>query len=585
MAAAAWDRKVTFWDLDQKKQIGSLFAHDREVSAMTLSEDGNTLATGNNRGEIKFWNRKADSWASVNLPQQAGAINCLRFSPQSALFASACNDHFTKLWDANSGEPREVKSFRSSTSVNAVAFSGDGGKLAFAGEDRIVHLCDVASLEELPTQLSCRSSVNSLSFSRDGAIIVAGCEDGTITLWNLETNHSSTHPGHLAAVLSVTLSNDGKLLVTGSEDNSIKLWPINNTDELDDLGVVTLLGHTDYVNQVALTPKCELLISASNDGLIKLWDGRIFPEVLEFAAHTPPITSVAFSPSSTLAAADDGDGSVAIRKRPTYEVDTSVPEIGASAIVFISDNIIAVGRNDGGVNIWRIRPLERLCAFDGGDGGIVSLAYAPERQLLAAGTDQVNGQQGCMVKVWDVAAQKLVAVMRAHDRSVRFVCFAPNGNVLASGSWDHKVNFWNTRKLIHPLDDSSPSFESLWIFKGDEGFAGPATFSKDSRTLICGTWSKSILFIDVAGHHESRVGGNKSVVCCSALSPDGNTLATGSLNDRITLWDLNNKRQLATLPTTLRYTWSVEFSPDGLSLASGGDDGILRLYDCGGTSQ
>jgi WD40 repeat protein len=74
-------------------------------------------------------------------------------------------------------------------------------------------------------------------------------------LWNLKTNHSSTHPGHLAAVLSVTLSNDGKLLVTGSEDYSIKLWPINNTDELDDLGGVTLRGHTDYVNQVVLTPK------------------------------------------------------------------------------------------------------------------------------------------------------------------------------------------------------------------------------------------------------------------------------------------------------------------------------------------
>jgi WD40 repeat protein len=158
-------------------------------------------------------------------------------------------------------------------------------------------------------------------------------------------------------------------------------------------------GHTDYVNQPALTPKGEMIISASNDGLIKLWDGHIGPEIREFAAHMPPITSVAFSPSSNLVAADDGDGTVVIRKSPTYEVDTSVPEIGASAIVFVDTNTIAVGRNDGGVNICKIHPLERLCEFHGNDGAVVSLAYSAERQLIAAGTAQVNDQEGCMVKV------------------------------------------------------------------------------------------------------------------------------------------------------------------------------------------
>ena len=69
-------------------------------------------------------------------------------------------------------------------------------------------------------------------------------------------------------------------------------------------------------------------------------------------------------------------------------------------------------------------------------------------------------------------------------------------------------------------------------------------------------------------------------VCSVAFSPDGQTLASGSEDKTIRLWDL---RQPAAAPTVLRgheqWVSSVAFSPDGQTLASGSTDKTIRLWD------
>ena len=67
-------------------------------------------------------------------------------------------------------------------------------------------------------------------------------------------------------------------------------------------------------------------------------------------------------------------------------------------------------------------------------------------------------------------------------------------------------------------------------------------------------------------------------ISCLAFSPDGRTLATGSLDHSIRLWDLATRQRIATLQGNLTEVWSVAFTPDGQSLVSGAKDGGVKIW-------
>jgi serine/threonine protein kinase len=72
--------------------------------------------------------------------------------------------------------------------------------------------------------------------------------------------------------------------------------------------------------------------------------------------------------------------------------------------------------------------------------------------------------------------------------------------------------------------------------------------------------------------------GRLSSVNTLAISPDSNTLASGSDDKNITLWDLNNQKVLANLSGHSQAVKSVTFSPDGQILATASDDKTIKLW-------
>ena len=104
-------------------------------------------------------------------------------------------------------------------------------------------------------------------------------------------------------------------------------------------------------------------------------------------------------------------------------------------------------------------------------------------------------------------------------------------------------------------------------------------FSPDGQTLAGGTNEETIRLWDVNTGSEIRtLEGHTAGVYSVAFSPDGQTLAGGG-GHTVRLWDVNTGAHIRTLEGHTELVLSVAFSPDGLMLASGSWDSTIRLWD------
>jgi WD40 repeat protein len=78
---------------------------------------------------------------------------------------------------------------------------------------------------------------------------------------------------------------------------------------------------------------------------------------------------------------------------------------------------------------------------------------------------------------------------------------------------------------------------------------------------------------------QASFGGHTAVVSSVAVTADGKTLASGSYDATIKLWDLATGKEIAPLLGHTAAVYSVAFAPDGKTLASGSHDDTARLWD------
>ncbi|KAI7725242.1 hypothetical protein M8C21_014638 [Ambrosia artemisiifolia] len=264
---------------------------------------------------------------------------------------------------------------------------------------------------------------------------------------------SSTIAGHEEAVLSVAFSPDGQQLASGSGDTTVRLWDLHTQTPL-----FTCTGHKNWVLCIAWSPDGKHLVSGSKSGELQCWNpltGK--PSGNPLIGHGHWVNSLALSTEYVLrTGAFD-------HTRKQY----SSPEEMKTAA------------------------LERYNKMKGN---------APER--LVSGSDDFT------MFLWEPSVSKHPKTrMTGHQQLVNHVYFSPDGQWIASASFDKSVKLWNgiTGKFVA-------------AFRGHVGPVYQISWSADSRLLLSGSKDSTLKVFAVD------------------WSPDGEKVASGGRDRVLKLW-------------------------------------------------
>ncbi len=191
---------------------------------------------------------------------------------------------------------------------------------------------------------------------------------------------------------------------------------------------------------------------------------------------------------------------------------------GINEIKYFPDGTRLAVASTIGVWIYNV-----LLTLTGHTDKVTDVVFSPDGDTLA------SSSYDSTVRLWDVQSGNPMKTLVGHTASLHAVAFSPNGSVLASGGRDGTVRLWN-----------SQTGEPIQCLNTQEQCVYSVAFSPNNKIISCGT-NRIIYFWNVqTGEMQRTYSGHTDVIDSIAYSPDGKTLASGSRDGTALLWDLDS---------------------------------------------
>jgi eukaryotic-like serine/threonine-protein kinase len=423
------------------------------------------------------------------------------------------------------------------------------------------------------TTLPLQGFTESLDFSPDGRWLAGASQnvENAVYVWSADgSGQELILKGHTHQVRQVTFRPDSKQLASCSLDGTVRLWDMNEPEKPAKI----LTRQKDPLRCICYSPDGKELASGSWDGSVTLWDLATGKALRSFSCRVGLLNCVAFHPDGQRLAASGKSKSVTFWNASTGEYIRSLEGHGlqVSCVVFSREGkTLATGSEDESIGIWETETGRRLKILAGHNSWAFCVRFSPRGSpggsyLASSGFDGT-------VRYWDVDAGRLLSTFKGHtSHYVAAVAVHPNGSWLASGSPDGAVRIWD-------LAERSQEYRSL---KTEEstgiGVIVRTIFSSDDKWLACSCRDGTVTVWDRSqGERRRSFRGHTGEVWGLAFSPDGKTIA--SSGNEVILRDVESGGEVYRLTGHKGLIKALAISPDGRWIATGSNDLIVNLWD------
>jgi WD40 repeat protein/tRNA A-37 threonylcarbamoyl transferase component Bud32 len=527
VAVGTQDGKVRLLDYVSRHTIWEFQTDKTGIYSVAFSSDGKRLLSTNQTPDKQcdVWDVERKLFLTNLLGHSSTVAIGAAWSPDDQLIVTTATtnlyDHTNPgeifIYDGNTYEKLFALEGHTAGPWKA-AFSPDGSLLATPHVDGTIILWELSSRRPLKRFQRHGNIVACVRFSPDGRWIASASMDQSVRLWRVDGSENIVLGFHERPVDSVAFSNDGRWLASGSRDHAVKLWDLSDYTKKP----VTLRGHTGRVWSIDFTPDSQMLVTGSLDATVKLWDVSGLQKRQD-ARDNITLLGRDFSPDSRQNARPE-DGGVVIRATVSEAKITNLP--------------------------------------------VRAAAFSPRGKVLAA----VSGTNA--FSLWDAHSFERLKDIPSDAVLGDWLRFSPDGRWLLMptvSTVPHAVEIretteWRLHMTWKPGSTPSDRFGAL-------------KFSPDGRFLAVTVSDESIRILDIPGRRLARSPALGAVRAKElAWVPRTHTLCIGSLDGRVRFWTMDTD-QMEVLAPEAGNVWAVAFSPDAKTLAVGTQDGVIKLFN------